>query len=122
MARSKVPVYRAGAVEHLVSTPFAGLQGGSSQTAAAPVAESVAPAYGIARTRKGGWPLRIERRSGGKTVTVLAGVSGDGGALLRELKTLCGAGGTAREDEVEVQGDHCARIARWLDTHAPMKR
>lgn len=122
MARSKVPVYRAGAVEHLVSTPFAGLQGGSSPETTVPLEKPAVAAYAVARTRKGGWPLRVEKRGGGKTVTVLAGVSGDGGALLRELKTLCGAGGTAREGEVEVQGDHCARIARWLDTHAPMKR
>ena len=35
-------------------------------------------------------------------------------ALAGELKRLCGAGGTAREDVIEIQGDHRERIAERL--------
>jgi translation initiation factor 1 len=54
---------------------------------------------------------------GGKTVTVVRGLKERGDkleALAGELKRLCGAGGTAREDAIEVQGDHRERIAERL--------
>jgi translation initiation factor 1 (eIF-1/SUI1) len=127
MAKAKVKVYPAGAMEHLGDSPFLTLRGGptpAGQTAPVPPAEEAIPgrpAFMVARTRKGGWPLRIEKRGGGKVVTVLAGVSGDGTALLRTLKALCGAGGTQRDQEIEIQGDHGERIARWLDSNAPSR-
>ncbi|HOD51342.1 MAG TPA: translation initiation factor [Candidatus Hydrogenedentes bacterium] len=62
--------------------------------------------YQVARTRKGGYDLSFESRAKGKGVTVLRGVSGDAEALLAELKKRCGAGGTVREDAIEIQGDH----------------
>jgi translation initiation factor 1 len=54
---------------------------------------------------------------GGKTVTVVRGLSDRGAALevrAQELKRLCGAGGTVRGGAIEVQGDHRERIAERL--------
>jgi translation initiation factor 1 len=64
--------------------------------------------------------VRISREKGGrggKTVTVVRGLPERGAALdarLTELKRLCGAGGTLRDGNVEVQGDHRQRIAERL--------
>jgi translation initiation factor 1 len=66
--------------------------------------------------------LRLERRASGRTVTVLTGLSGTPAQiadLARELRTLCGAGGTVREGAVELQGDQretaaAALVARGL--------
>lgn len=56
--------------------------------------------------------LRIEKRRG-KPVTVcdfegLAGI--DLRPTAKELKTLCGTGGTVKGNEVELQGDHRQRV------------
>jgi len=73
------------------------------------------PQFAVERTRKGGWPVRVERRTHGKVVTVITGVSGDLDSLLKVLRHRCGSGGTAREDCIELQGDHQARVAALLD-------
>jgi translation initiation factor 1 len=62
----------------------------------------------IARDRKG---------SGGKTVTVISGLQHDPATLevlLKKLKQQCGAGGTLRDGEIEIQGDHRERVAAAL--------
>ena len=70
-----------------------------------------APNYGV---------VRIFRERGnrqGKTVTVVRGLPERGAGLearARELRQLCGAGGTLREGAIEVQGDHRERIATRL--------
>jgi translation initiation factor 1 len=113
-----------GDPEPLTDNPFAALGGldrdalPEAPEAARPASESPPPApFTVERTRKGGWPVRVERRPGGRSATVVDRVSGDAKALLGALKTLCGAGGTVREGAVEVQGDHAARIAAWLDAN-----
>lgn len=81
-----------------------------------PAAKS-APAradFAVERTRKGGYNLAIEKRSGGKVVTVVRGVANGSEALLVQLKKLCGAGGALREDGIEIQGDHRDRVERFL--------
>jgi translation initiation factor 1 len=53
----------------------------------------------------------------GKTVTVISGLQGKVEtleALLKLLKNQCGAGGTLKEDEIEIQGDHGAKILQIL--------
>lgn len=80
------------------------------------VAESpAAPSFAVARTRKGGWPVSIEKRPGGKTVTLIRNVTGDAKALLSLLRKRCGAGGSVREGAIELQGDQQARIRKILD-------
>lgn len=58
-----------------------------------------------------------EKRPGGRRVTVIRGLApteSDLAALLVQLKNACGAGGTARDDVVEIQGSHAERVAAFL--------
>lgn len=62
---------------------------------------------GIVRVRK-----EVAGRKG-KAVTVVAGVPLDGLELLglaKELKKLCGSGGTLKEGVIEVQGEHVEKV------------
>jgi translation initiation factor 1 len=61
--------------------------------------------------------IAVEKRSKGKIVTVVRGLSAEGNdlpALLGKLKSACGAGGTLKEDELEIQGSHLDRIRELL--------
>ena len=71
--------------------------------------------YFVGRTRKGGWPVRKERRAGGKVVTLLGQVSGDAEVLLKELQKAFGAGGKIEGDTIQLQGDHIEAVRRFLD-------
>ena len=102
----------------LTNNPFAALGGldlpdAASLPKAPPVAEIMAT-YTIAKTRKGGWPVRMEKR-GNKVVTVVSQVSGDTKALLKALQKHLGVGGKAEKDCVQVQGDHVAKVTAFLD-------
>jgi translation initiation factor 1 len=57
------------------------------------------------------------KRRAGKTVTVASGFSHSAETLARiatQLKKRCGSGGTAKENEIEIQGDHAETIAAEL--------
>jgi translation initiation factor 1 len=62
--------------------------------------------------------LRLEKKGrAGKTVTVVAGLPRNAAfldALASELKRACGTGGSAREETVEIQGDHRERLRAHL--------
>jgi translation initiation factor 1 len=64
--------------------------------------------------------VRVRRETGGrggKTVTAVYGVplAPDGlAALGKQLRSACGAGGTAKDGVIEVQGDHCDRVVELL--------
>jgi translation initiation factor 1 len=63
--------------------------------------------------------LAIEKRKRGKLMTVVRGLSpadNDLAALLTQLKTECGAGGTIKEELLEIQGKHLERIRGVLQT------
>ena len=75
-------------------------------------AAQAAPADGIVRVG------RETKGRKGKGVTTLTGLPVRGGeleALAKELKALCGAGGTVRDGVVEIQGDHRDRLVRALE-------
>ncbi len=58
------------------------------------------------------------KRRAGKSVTVASGfqlTAESLSELAASLKKKCGAGGTARDGEIEIQGDHLARIASELE-------
>ena len=60
---------------------------------------------------------RDSKRRRGKTVTVIGGLQHDPAtfdALLKRLKQQCGAGGTYKDGELEIQGDHRERVAAAL--------
>lgn len=56
--------------------------------------------------------LSVEKRKKGKTVTVVRGLPAEGNdlpELLTHLKSQCGAGGTLKEDVIEIQGNQLDR-------------
>ncbi len=57
--------------------------------------------------------LAVEKRAKGKVATVVRGLGAEGNdlpALLTQLKNACGAGGTAKDETIEIQGRHLERI------------
>ena len=61
--------------------------------------------------------LAVEQRKKGKVVTVIRGLSAEGNdlfALLGKLKAACGAGGTLKDGELEIQGMHLDRVRELL--------
>ncbi|MDY6802398.1 MAG: translation initiation factor [Cyanobacteriota bacterium] len=53
----------------------------------------------------------------GKTVTVISGFQSKPetlAALLKKLKAQCGAGGTLKDNEVEIQGHHTQKLVEIL--------
>jgi translation initiation factor 1 len=58
------------------------------------------------------------KRRAGKSVTVASGFQMTAASLAElaaALKKRCGAGGTAGEGEIDIQGDHAARVAAELE-------
>ena len=77
----------------------------TSQSAAAAASRSVT----VWRETKG---------RAGKGVTVVRGLAMDDAALAvlgKQLKTMCGSGGTVKDGVIEVQGDHCEQVMQALD-------
>jgi translation initiation factor 1 len=61
--------------------------------------------------------MRDRKGRGGKTVTVINGVMGSEAeldALAQQLKKLCGSGGTVKDGNIEIQGDHCDKVMAKL--------
>ena len=61
--------------------------------------------------------LNVEKRKKGKLVTTVRGLPAEGNdlpALLAQLKSACGAGGTLKDDLLELQGDHRERVRSLL--------
>lgn len=55
-----------------------------------------------------------EKRRGG-VMTIVTGLSdGELAQIAKDLKRLCGSGGTAKNGVVEIQGDHRAAIVAWF--------
>jgi translation initiation factor 1 len=59
-----------------------------------------------------------KKRRAGKTVTVASGFQHTADSLATVAQTLkkrCGSGGTAKDAEIEIQGDHVTRIKSELE-------
>ena len=81
----------------------------SDCTCPPPPPEPVAPEKQLLR-------LGVEKRKRGKTVTVIRDLAetNDHSDLLTKLKNHCGAGGTIKENTIELQGDHSTRVRAFL--------
>ena len=74
-------------------------------------AASVKKSDGIVRV------MRDRKQRGGRTVTVISGVTGDDSAIMvltQRLKKFCGSGGTIKDGNIEIQGDHCDKVMTKL--------
>ena len=62
--------------------------------------------------------IRQTAHRGGKTVTVVTGFTGIGQTekekLAKEMQKVCGAGGTVKDGQIEIQGDQREAVARIL--------
>lgn len=113
----------------LTSNPFASLFGADEKPVPVPPIQqespvqvprqpSPAPKFSVQRTKKGGFPVFLEKRPNGKSVTVVRNIVGDLDDLLTLLKRQCGAGGGVRDGAIEIQGDHRDRVEAFLRINA----
>ncbi len=62
--------------------------------------------------------VRLDKKQrGGKIVTLIEGLHMSDDAiedLSRQLKTHCGGGGSSKNGEILIQGDHREKIVQWL--------
>jgi translation initiation factor 1 len=82
-----------------------------------PAPPPAAPAKAAATRGAGPVRIRVERRASDRMVTILTGLPGTAAEianLARELRAACGAGGTARPDGIELQGDQRDKVAAAL--------
>tara|TARA_B110000263_G_scaffold198997_1_gene177958 strand:+ start:112 stop:477 length:366 start_codon:yes stop_codon:yes gene_type:complete len=87
-------------------------KGRNGKNKKAPQSQVSAPQDGVVRVG------RETKGRKGKGVTIVTGVPVHGNKLEdlgRELKGLCGAGGTIKDSTIEIQGDHRDRIVTALE-------
>ncbi len=61
--------------------------------------------------------VRMETRKWGKAVTIIDGIDDketDLGRLAQKLKGFCACGGTAKNGEIILQGDHREKVKSYL--------
>ena len=58
-----------------------------------------------------------KKHRGGKVVTIIKGFvmkEAEIDAMAKKLKSFCGTGGSAKDNEIIIQGDHREKILQWL--------
>ena len=102
MAKKKL--YNTGGIVYSTATDF------NFTNEEEPV-ESVAPEEQLLKI------VLDKKHRGGKVVSIIAGFAikeGEIELLAKELKNFCGAGGSAKDNEIVIQGDHREKILQWL--------
>ena len=76
-----------------------------------PAAETLPPAQQALK-------IKLDNKHrGGKTVTLITGFTGtdeDLQILGKQLKNYCGTGGSAKDNEIIIQGDQRDKVMQWL--------
>jgi len=95
-----------------------GLPPAPPETPAKPASESGARAKPARKHRGRVDILRVKAGRGGKTVTLVRGFVGIGlpekEQLAKAMQKACGAGGTVKDGQIEIQGDKREEVARIL--------
>ena len=113
-----------GSASPLGQNPFGALStaGLPAFTPATPPAPRAGPAAGATEPKKNRGRVEIRRETGGrggKTVTTVSGFIGIGlpekEALAKCMQKACGAGGTVKDGQIEIQGDRREAVARILE-------
>ncbi len=63
--------------------------------------------------------ITVDSRRYGKKMTIVEGIADssiDIDSLLSQLKSRCACGGTIKEGNIELQGDHSKKVVEVLDT------
>jgi translation initiation factor 1 len=99
--------------------PFDALSGeGLPPAPSSSPADSAPPSKPAKKNRGRVDILRVKAGRGGKTVTVVKNFIGIGlpekEQLARAMQRACGAGGTVKNGQIEIQGDKRAEVARIL--------
>ncbi len=58
-----------------------------------------------------------KKHRGGKVVSIIKGFDmkeTEINAMAKKLKSFCGTGGSAKDNEIIIQGDHREKILQWL--------
>jgi len=99
-----------------MDNPFAALSPAPAPPAP-PAKPGLSPTqkYRVARTKAGGWPIRIEKRPGNKVATIIDRIEGEASALAAALKKHLATGGHGKGSIVELQGDHRDAVCAFLD-------
>jgi translation initiation factor 1 len=102
MAKKKL--YNTGGIVYSTATDF------DFMNEEEPV-ESLAPGEQLLKI------ILDKKHRGGKVVSIITGFAmkeNEIELLAKELKNFCGAGGSAKDNEIVIQGDHREKILQWL--------
>jgi len=61
--------------------------------------------------------IRLETRKWGRAATIIEGIDDkdtDIGKLAKKMKTFCACGGTAKNGQILLQGDHREKVGAYL--------
>lgn len=99
------------------NNPFAGLA--SEGLPPGPAQDQHTPVQSAKKKSRGRVDIIREKAGrGGKTVTVVKNFVGIGlpekESLAHKMRTVCGTGGTVKNGQIEIQGDHRDAVARIL--------